>query len=122
MSHDSPEQSVMMQVPNVGPFVRCLLPVHLTDGYTVTFGVWIGVHPDDLQRAFGVWWEPDYRDLVLEGRLANSLPGWGVLAAPLTAVVRDIDQAPYVSRSPDHLLEEVLSRDWPHEDVLAGLP
>jgi hypothetical protein len=48
--------SVMMQVPDVGPFVRALLPVRLTGGFTVTYGVWVGVHPDDLQRAFKVWW------------------------------------------------------------------
>ena len=32
LSHDSPETSVMMQVPAVGAFVRALLPVHLTSG------------------------------------------------------------------------------------------
>jgi hypothetical protein len=29
----------------VGAFLRALLPVQLTGGYTVTFGVWVGVHP-----------------------------------------------------------------------------
>ena len=48
----------MMLVPNVGPFVRALPPFGLTGGYTVTFGVWVAVHPDDLQRAFAVWCEP----------------------------------------------------------------
>lgn len=59
LSHDSPQTSVMMQVPGLGAFIRALLPVGLTGGYTVTFGVWIAVHPDDLQRAFAVWWEPE---------------------------------------------------------------
>jgi hypothetical protein len=67
MSHDTPEQSVMLPAPNVGPFVRCLLQVHIADGYTVASGVWIEVHPDDLQRGFVIWWEPECRDLVLEG-------------------------------------------------------
>jgi len=112
----------MMQVPNVGAFVRALLPVHLTDGFTVTFGVWLAVRPDDLQHAFRLWWEPSYRDLVLEGWLGNALPRWGLLTAPATASVRDVDQTPYVSNSSDPTLSQVLTREWPHEDVLAGLP
>ena len=51
-----------------------LLVVRLVGGYTVTYGVWVGVHPDDLQRAFRVWWEPDYDNLRLGGGLANSVP------------------------------------------------
>ncbi len=66
----------MMQVPDAGPFVRCLLPVHLTGGFTLTFGVWLAVHPDDLQHAFRVWWEPEYRELELDALLANRLPVW----------------------------------------------
>ena len=30
LSHESPEASVMMQIPGVGPFVRALLVVRLT--------------------------------------------------------------------------------------------
>src|SRR6266446_5587937 len=51
LSHQSPEVSVMMQIPGVGPFVRALLAVRLTGGYAVTYGVWVGVRPGDLQRA-----------------------------------------------------------------------
>lgn len=113
--------SVMMQVPTVGPFVRASLPVALTGGYAVTFGVWISIHPDDLQRTFRVWWEPAYKDLVLEGVLANALPGWGLLAAPVKAVVRNPDQAPYVDESRDPLLAAVLSDQWPHAQVLGAI-
>ena len=56
MNDADPEKSVMMQVPDLGPFVRALLPVRLTAGHTVTFGVWVSVQPDDLQRAFASWW------------------------------------------------------------------
>ncbi len=112
----------MMQVPNVGGFVRVLLPVHLTDGYTVTFGTWLGVHPDDLNRAFKVWWEPEYEDLQLDGRLANALPTWGLLGAPATTVVQDNDATPYVVHSSDPILSRVLAEEWSHEEVLARLP
>lgn len=74
----------MMQIPGVGPFVRALLVVRLTGGYAVTYGVWAGVHPDDLQRAFRVWWAPEYENLRLDGLLANPIPPWGLLAAPVT--------------------------------------
>lgn len=121
MSHGDANESVMMQVPGVGPFVRCLLPVRLTGGYTVTFGVWLAVHPDDLQRAFRVWWEPAYRDLVLDGYLANKLPVWGLLAAPARARVRDENQTPYVEEGSDEMLARVLAEEWPHEDLLASL-
>ena len=74
----------MMQVPPFGAFVRALLPIRLTGGHKLTYGVWVGVHPDDLQRTFAVWWEPEYQDLRLDGRLANSVKPWGMLGAPVS--------------------------------------
>jgi len=41
-----------------------------------------GVRPEDLQRAFRVWWEPDYLDLRLNGLLAKRDPAVG-LEGPL---------------------------------------
>ena len=122
MSHSDANQSVMMMVPTVGTFVRVLLPVQLTGGYTVTFGAWLGVHPDDLQRAFAVWTAPEYVDLRLEGRLANALPAWDVFAVPAEAAVRDPEQTPYIVRSSDELLSQVLTEAWPHDQILEGLP
>jgi hypothetical protein len=111
----------MMQVPSVGPFVRALLPVSLSGGFTITFGVWLLVHPDDFQRAYRIWWEPEYADLVLDGWLANALPGWGLLATPVRAVVRDPEETPYCSESPDQPLAAVLSQRWPHDVVLDAI-
>lgn len=112
----------MMMVPIVGTFVRSLLPVRLSGGYTVTFGVWLGVHPDDLQRAFSVWVAPEYVDLRLEGRLANALPAWDVFGAPVVATVLDPEATPYVVSSTDPMLSQVLADEWPHEQILPGLP
>jgi hypothetical protein len=120
LSHADANSSVMMQVPAVGPFVRALLPVRLTGGYTVTFGVWIGVAPPDLQRAFESWWSPDYPQLRLTGRLANALPCWGLLAAPVDLAVRDPEHTPYCVASPDPALAAVLDDEWPHEEILAA--
>lgn len=122
MSHDDPNTSVMMQVPRVGAFVRALLPVGLDGGYTVTFGVWLSVHPDDLQRAFRAWWEPEYRSLVLDGLLANVLPVWDALGLPVTASVIDPDATPYITASSDKLLADVLTQQWPHDELFDALP
>ncbi|MGI8872755.1 MAG: hypothetical protein ACR2KP_00220 [Egibacteraceae bacterium] len=111
-----------MQVPDLGAFIRCLVPVQLTGGFTVTFGVWLSVHPHDLQQAFALWWEPEYRSLVLDGRLANELPVWGLLAAHAQAHVLDENATPYVDRSTDPGLARVLTGRWPHDEVLGALP
>ncbi|MGW7679194.1 DUF2199 domain-containing protein [Kribbella sp. NPDC054772] len=122
LSHQTPRESVMMQVPGAGPFVRALLPVRLDGGYQVMFGVWLAVRPDDLQRAFAVWWEPEYADLHLDGILANTIEPWGLFPTQATATVRSPDETPYITASPDPALTEVLTRTWPHDEVLRHLP
>jgi len=122
LSGDSPETSVMMQVPSVGAFVRALLPVSLTGGYAVTYGVWVGIDPQELQRAFAVWFEPEYQDLRLDGLLANSIQPWGLLGAPVSLAVRDPEHTPYCSDTTDLQLSRVLTEQWPHEDILDSLP
>ena len=121
LSHEDATTSVMMQVPGAGPFVRALLPVRLTGGHTITFGVWISISPDDLQRTFKLWWEDDYVNLVLEGVLANDVPPWKLLGAPVKLQVRNKDHTPYCVASADRLLESVLSTTWPHDEILAAL-
>jgi hypothetical protein len=110
LNHESPEASVMMQIPGIGAFVRALLVVRLMGSHAVTYGVWVGVDPDDLQRAFRVWREPEYENLRLEGALANSVPPWGLLAAPVTLAVKDPERTPYCVSSSDHLLSRVLGQ------------
>jgi hypothetical protein len=112
----------MMQVPGAGAFIRALLPVTLTGGYSVTYGVWLGIHPDDLRRTYDVWWEPAYQDLRLEGRLANAIPPFGLLASPVVATVRDVEETPYCTESNDAELSRVLTQEWEHTMVLASLP
>jgi hypothetical protein len=115
-------RAVMMQIPDLGAFVRVLLPVHLTGGYTLTFGLWIAVHPDDLQRAFRVWWTPEYSQFKLSGWLGNAVPPWGLLAAPVSAIVRNPDETPYCDESAEPTLARILTDEWPHEEVLSALP
>ena len=112
----------MLQVPGLGAFVRALLPINLTGGFTITFGLWIAVQPDDLQRTFREWWSPTYPALELRGWLGNAVPPWGLLAAPVTTVVRNPDETPYCDSSADPTLSRVLAEEWPHEQVLSALP
>lgn len=121
-SDEDPNLAVMLLVPQVGAFVRALLPVRLTGGHTVTFGVWVGLHPDDLRRAFDAWWTPDYDQLKLDGRLANVLPGWDVFGAPVALAVTDPNATPYCVASPDPGLNSVLTTEWDHDPVLSELP
>ncbi|WAL65906.1 DUF2199 domain-containing protein [Amycolatopsis cynarae] len=115
MSHGTARDSVMMQVPDIGAFVRALLPIHLAGGHTLTYGVWLAVDPSDLPHIFGMWWEPTYQDLRISGWLANPVPPWGMLAAPVDAIVRNPDHTPYCDHSDDPTLKQVLREEWPHD-------
>lgn len=122
MSGPNANESVMLQIPGVGPFVRALLPVRLTGGYSVRFGVWVSIHPDDLQYAFKVWWSPEYANFRLRGVLANGIKPWGLLATPVEIRVLDENQSPWVTASDDADMRGVLAKEWDHDVVLAALP
>lgn len=110
-----------MQVPEVGAFVRALLSVHLTEGHQLTFGLWLAIDPSRFSEAVAAWHAPDYADLRLDGWLANAIPPWGLLAAPVHAVVRDPGHTPYCDSSTDPDLTAVLRDEWPHEAILAAV-
>jgi len=114
---------VLMQVRDVGAFVRILVPVKLTGGYTVTYGAWLGVRPEDLRHAWEEWWAPSYASLRLRGLLANMLPGWEseTYGKPLEAAVLDVEQVPYAVDSEDEFMRQVLQAEWPHQAVLAAV-
>jgi hypothetical protein len=121
MSHRDPQTSVMMQVPGIGAFVRALLPVRLNGDHAVTFGVWLAVHPDDLQEISAVWDSPEYLDLEIDGILANAVPPWGLLAEPVHAVVRERSHTPYCESSDNELFARVLNEEWTHDAVLGPI-
>ena len=114
---------VLMQVSEVGSFVRILVPVKLSGGYTVTYGAWLGIHPDDLRRAWETWVDPSYVHLRLHGVLANMLPGWEseTYLKPVETAVLDADQTPYAVDSSDDFMHRVIHDEWPHDLVLAAI-
>jgi hypothetical protein len=123
MSDATPEASVLLQTPDAGAFARCLLPVRLTGGHRVTFGVWLAFDPAELGRVVEVWWDDAaYPGLVLDGYLANTPPFVDVLRAPVRAVVRDPGHTPYLDSSPHPGLTRLLTAEWPHDEVLPTLP
>jgi hypothetical protein len=121
LSGDDAWSSSFLTVPAVGSFIRSTLPVRLSGGHQLEFGVWIAASPAVLEHAWAVWDAPEYASLAVDGRLANGLPGWDVLGAPVTATVRSADELPYCTASPHAELAAVLTREWPHADVLPRL-
>lgn len=114
--------AVMMQVNGIGAFVRALLPVQLTGGYTVTYGIWVGITPEELRHIYDVWWEPEYRHLHVDGVIANIIEPWGLYRTPVTLRVLDQDHTPYCVSSTDSVVEAVLHTEWDHHKVLSTLP
>jgi hypothetical protein len=109
---------VLLQVRGIGAFVRCLLPVRLQGGHTLTFGLWLGVEGSALHRAWERWWSPSYAELVLDGFIANDVQPWGLLGRPAHAVVHDRDAVPYLDSSEDELVTRVLAEEWDHDAVI----
>lgn len=114
----------MLQIPQVGAFVRALLPVHLTAGDSLTFGVWLAIDPrnDRLRSLTEVWWdERRYPSLEIDGWLANNLPLWGLLGTPIHAAVVNPDETPYCVSSPVAEVTDVLTKEHDRETVLAAV-
>lgn len=114
----------LMHVKGYGWFVRCLLRITMTEDNTVTFGVWLAVHPDEFCRVAEIWDEPEYAELEILGALANAVPPWGprLLGASARAVVRDPEELPHVVEGFTPLLDRVVTGVWPYQHILTGLP
>jgi hypothetical protein len=112
----------MIQVQGVGAFVRVLLPIRLTDGYTLTVGTWLAINPSHLRAVWERWETSEYSSLVVEGFLANEIPPWGaqVLGASSTAEVRDPEQLPYLSASGHPRLSAILGTEWPPDVIFSA--
>jgi hypothetical protein len=106
-------------------FVRALLPVHLDDGASVTFGTWLEVALAEFNHAVEVWMDDNaYGDLVVDGQIANAVPPWRdeVMGRSCTARVLVDDQIPYVIASTDALVARILTGSWPASTIVASLP
>ncbi len=117
MTGETAQDSVLLKTEHEG-FIRATLPVRLTGGRTVRYGLWVAVAPLALERASEVWNEPEYADLRMAGTLANAVPPWGLLDAPVQLGVRDPDALPVCVASTDPELRKVLAGEFDHDFVL----
>ena len=109
-----------LAIKNVGFFVRVILPVKLSDGFAIDFGTWLEVQNEDFRTAWRTWNAPEYADLTLEGCVANAILPWGEMPFKLVkAVVRDVEKVPYLVSSDEESISKILTRTWPHAEVLA---
>ncbi len=117
----------LQRLEGVGAFVRCLMPVSLSGGGSVTYSVWLRVDDDQLREANRVWTTDEYQDLILYGTVANTVKPWeGLLGESARTEVRDTETLPYLVAAEGSLLSRILSEPWDRDDVLSriahGLP
>ena len=113
-------QDPLLQVQGIGAFVRVLLPIRLSEASALTVGTWLAINPDRMRSVWEMWETPGYATLELDGYLANAIPPWGdqVLGSPASAKVRDPSSFPYLRASCEPVLDSILTRTWPHEEIL----
>jgi hypothetical protein len=104
----------LLEVDGHDSFIRCLVPVRLTDGMELVIGTWLRVTDADLARAAQVWETPAYGDLVLQGTLANTVRPWGddLLHAPVTVAVQNDGEIPYLTAAHSPAVTEILTNVW----------
>jgi hypothetical protein len=108
-----------LAIKSIGFFVRVILPVKLTDGFSVNFGTWLEIHAEDFRNAWQTWNFPEYADLEFQGYVANRIEPWKPFPHALVkAKVRELEQVPYLTASENEVFAKVLSETWPHSDVL----
>ena len=120
MTGQTAEDSVLLKTEHEG-FIRATLPVRLAGGLTLDYGLWVAIAPLALERASEVWNEPEYADLRLAGTLANTIPPWGLLDAPVQLAVRDPDELPVCVASTHPELRAVLTGEFDHDLVLGAV-
>jgi hypothetical protein len=105
----------LLYAPDVGAFMRVLLPLRLTGGMSLTYGTWIAISDEDFGHAMACWDAPAYAELRISGTLANAITPWRAetLDAPVTTAVRDVGQIPYVI--------DLLTGEYDRDTVLGTL-
>jgi hypothetical protein len=109
-----------LAIKSIGFFVRVIMPVKLTDGFSVNFGTWLEIHAEDFRKAWQTWNFSEYADLEIQGYVGNDIEPWKKFPHALVkAAVRELDQVPYLTASENETFAKVLGETWPHAEVLA---
>lgn len=116
--------SDMVGAPEVGIFIRVLLPVTPSEGYSIRYGTWLGLTTkENFERARDLWHAPEYPSLVLTGVLANAIEPWGEpLMTKVRVGVRAAHEVPYVEAFKDPEMGKVLTETWSRSWVLSAIP
>jgi hypothetical protein len=116
--------SDMVGAPEIGIFVRVLLPVTLSEGYSIRYGTWLGLTSrEHFERARDLWHAPEYPSLTLTGILANAIEPWGKpLMTSVRVGVRAAHEVPYVEAFKDPEMGKVLTETWSRSWVLSAIP
>lgn len=111
----------LLEVDGHGCFIRCLLPVRLTDEIELVIGTWLRITDADLARAADVWETAAYGDLVLQGTLTNAVRPWDgdLLDASVTVTVQDESEIPYVTAADSAAVTAILTNVWNRHYVLS---
>ena len=111
----------LLEADGQGSFIRCLLPVRLTDELELVIGTWLRIGDEDLARAADIWETPAYRELVFRGTLANAIRPWAdeLLDAPATVTVRSEDEIPWVTAADSVAVTSILTEEWDRDHVLS---
>lgn len=104
LSDEDPMRADFLEAGDLGCFVRVLLRLPLTEGYSLTYGAWVRVTPETAQRIGRLWASDLYVTLRFDGTLANALPLLGHLDAPVSAAVVLTGSLPNVVGSTDERL------------------
>ncbi|HUQ54855.1 DUF2199 domain-containing protein [Lentzea sp.] len=116
--------AAFLRIPTGQVFVRCLLPVALTGGTTMTYMTWMETTQADFQRATEAWRGSSWDGTVLHGTLGNDLKPWteSLRGAEIMATVHSADEPPTVTNSEHALLRRMLTETWDSDTVLSWFP
>jgi hypothetical protein len=108
-----------LAIKNVGFFLRVILPIQLSDGYAINFGTWLEIAGEDFRKAWQSWNFPEYKDLEIEGYVANDIKPFGEFPHALVkATVRDMADVPHLTSSKNEIISGILTETHPHAGVL----
>lgn len=109
-----------LAIKNVGFFIRVILPIKLTDDFAIDFGTWLEIYNEDFKAAWAAWNFPEYKDLEIEGYIANQIAPFEKFPHALVkATVREVEHVPYLTSSANETYMKLLTETWPHATVLA---
>ncbi|MFD9124765.1 DUF2199 domain-containing protein [Kitasatospora sp. NPDC059571] len=120
---------LMVATSTIGAFTRALLPVRLTDGRTVTFGVWVSIDRDTYARVSELGrdgTDEEYRTMRFDGLLASSPEPWGrrILRAEVSAGIpadSPYDRpVPYLTATTHRTVTRIMNEAWAPAEVLTG--